>query len=112
MMNKVLEKIEASILFNLPLSKVKILIHPKSIVHGIVNYKDGNSIMLASYPDMKIPINYTLNWPRRTKTNFKNICLEKVKELSFFNPNFKTFPSLKVFKYFNDNELITVSSFH
>ena len=54
MMNKVLEKIEASILFNLPLSKVKILIHPKSIVHGIVNYKDGNSVMLASYPDMKI----------------------------------------------------------
>ena len=104
LMNKVLEKIEASILFNLPLSKVKILIHPKSIVHGIVNYKDGNSVMLASYPDMKIPINYTLNWPIRTKTNFTNICLEKVKELSFFNPNFKTFPSLKVFNYFNDNE--------
>ena len=83
LMNKVLEKIEASILFNLPLSKVKILIHPKSIVHGIVNYKDGNSVMLASYPDMKIPINYALNWPKRTKTNFTNICLEKVKELSF-----------------------------
>ena len=112
LMNKVLEKIEASILFNLPLSKVKILIHPKSIVHGIVNYKDGNSVMLASYPDMKIPINYTLNWPIRTKTNFTNICLEKVKELSFFNPNFKTFPSLKVFNYFNDNELDHSKLFH
>ena len=48
MINKVLEKIEASILFNLDLNKIDIIIHPKSIVHGIVNYKDGNSIMLAS----------------------------------------------------------------
>ena len=48
------------------------------------NYKDGNSVMLASYPDMKIPINYTLNWPIRTKTNFTNICLEKSKRIKFF----------------------------
>ena len=105
MMNKVLEKIEASILFNLDLSKIDIIIHPKSIVHGIVNYVDGNSIMLASQPDMKIPINYALNWPKRTQFNIKNICLKKIKDLSFFNTNFKTFPSLKLFKYLNNSKL-------
>ena len=105
MMNKVLEKIEAAILFDLPLSKIKILIHPKSIVHGIVNYTDGNSVMLASYPDMKIPINYALNWPNRSKTSFANISLDKVKELSFFNTNLKNFPSLTLFNHLNDGKL-------
>ena len=105
MINKVLEKIEASILFNLRLNKINIIIHPKSIVHGIVNYKDGNTIMLASYPDMKIPINYALNWPKRSQINIKNICLKKIKELNFFNPNLSIFPSLKLFKYLNDSKL-------
>ena len=105
MMNKVLEKIEASILFNLDLSKIDIIIHPKSIVHGVVNYVDGNSVMLASQPDMKIPINYALNWPKRTQFNIKNICLKKIKDLSFFNTNFKTFPALKLFKYLSNSKL-------
>ena len=105
MINKVLEKIEASILFNLELSRIKIIIHPKSIVHGIVNYVDGNSVMLASKPDMKIPINYALNWPKRSQFNIKNISFKKVKDLSFFDTNLKTFPSLRLFKYLNNSKL-------
>ena len=54
------------------------------------------SVMLASYPDMKIPINYALNWPNRSKTSFANISLDKVKELSFFNTNLKNFPSFNL----------------
>ena len=105
MINKVLEKIEASILFNLELNKIDIIIHPKSIVHGIVNYKDGNSIMLASPPDMKIPINYVLNWPKRRETSIKNICLKKIKDLSFYNTSINIFPSLGLFKYLTDKKL-------
>ena len=61
--------------------------------------------MLASQPDMKIPINYALNWPKRTQFNIKNICLKKTKDLSFFNTNFKTFPALKLFKYLSNSKL-------
>ena len=105
MINKVLEKIEASILFDLKLNKIDIIIHPKSIVHGIVNYKDGNTIMLASYPDMKIPINYALNWPKRGQSDFKKYMFKKNQGIKFFNTNLSIFPSLKLFKYLNDSKL-------
>ena len=81
MINKVLEKIEAAILFSLDLDKIDIVVHPRSIVHGVVNYIDGNSMMLFSKPDMKIPINYALNWPNRVKSNINNIDLKRLKIL-------------------------------
>ena len=61
--------------------------------------------MLASQPDMKIPINYALNWPKRSQFNIKNISFKKIKDLSFFDTNLKTFPSLRLFKYLNDSKL-------
>ena len=105
MINKVLEKIEAAILFSLNLDKIDIVVHPRSIVHGVVNYIDGNSMMLFSKPDMKIPINYALNWPNRVKSNINNIDLKKIKSLDFFNINTKKFPSLGLFKYLYDKKI-------
>ncbi len=104
MINKVLEKIEASILFNLELNKIDIILHPSSIVHGIVNFIDGNSIMLFSKPDMKIPINVALNWPKRLKTNEKCIDLKKISQLKFYDIKASIFPSLNLFNYLNNNK--------
>ena len=94
LINKLLEVIEASILFNLNLSSIKILIHPSSIVHGIVNFIDGSSHLIASKPDMKVSIGYALNWPDRLSTKVNNINFTNLKELKFYNPNLKKFPSL------------------
>ena len=105
MINKVLEKIEAAILFSLDFDKIDIVIHPSSIVHGVVNFIDGNSLMLLSKPDMKIPISCALNWPKRVKTNINSIDLKKIKKLDFFDINSKTFPSLSLFKYLYDNKI-------
>lgn len=115
MINKVLEKIEAAILFSLDLDKIDIVVHPRSIVHGVVNYIDGNSMMLFSKPDMKIPINYALNWPNRVKSNINNIDLKKIKNLDFFDVSSKKFPSLGLFKYlydkkFHHNRLIALNA--
>ncbi len=101
LMNKLLETIEASILFEIDLEKIKILIHPASIIHGIVNYIDGTTHMIGSNPDMKIPINYALNWPDRAEYNLKNIDLLNSKDLSFLKPDYKKFPSLKLKKIIN-----------
>ncbi len=106
MMNKVLEKVEAAILFGIDFKKINILVHPSSIVHGIVNYIDGNSQMLASKPDMKLPINYALNWPKRTELKINNINLKNIKSLNFFDINTKLFPSLKLFKYMNNTKTL------
>ena len=96
MVNKVLETLEASILFNINIEKINILIHPSSIVHGIINYIDGTSHMIASLPDMKLPINYALNWPKRSSSCVKNLDLQKIQHLSFYKPDYNKFPSLKL----------------
>ncbi|PPR27548.1 MAG: 1-deoxy-D-xylulose 5-phosphate reductoisomerase [Alphaproteobacteria bacterium MarineAlpha9_Bin4] len=105
MMNKVLEKIEAAILFSLDLDKIDIVVHPKSIVHGVVNFIDGNSLMLMSKPDMKIPINCALNWPKRLNVNIDCINLKKIKKLEFFDVTKKDFSSLEFFKYLYDKKI-------
>ena len=73
LVNKVIEVIEASVLFNLNLKQIDILIHPASLIHGIVNFVDGSSHLVASLPDMKVPISFALNWPDRSisKVKFK-----------------------------------------
>ena len=105
MINKVLEKVEAAILFNLNFNEIDIVIHPNSIVHCIVNFLDGNSLMLASKPDMKIPISYAFNWPKRISSNLASIDLRKIKKLNFFDINTKTFPALSFFNYLYNNEI-------
>ena len=82
LMNKFLETVEAAILFNLDLNKVKILIHPDSLIHGIVNFIDGTSVLIANKPDMQISISYALNWPNRKRTKFRNLDLSKIEQFN------------------------------
>ena len=96
LMNKILEVIEASLIFNLPISKFKIIIHPESLVHAIVQFNNGLSSMLYYVNDMKIPIINSLyqnfnNLPK--KQDFDKKYFQK---LSFYKPNFKKVPFLKI----------------
>ena len=92
MMNKALEVIEASVLFNLPSKKIKVLVHPESIVHGMVSTIDGNLIACMAVPDMRIPLLNVMTWPDREKNSFRPPILN---QLNFYNVN-KNFPSIKL----------------
>ena len=96
MMNKGLEVIEAFYLFNLPKSKIDVIIHPQSIIHSMVEFVDGSLISQLGYADMRIPISYALGYPDRLNSGFNGIDLTKVEKLTFFKPDLKKFPSLKL----------------
>lgn len=96
LMNKGLEVIEAHHLFNLPPEKIDVLIHPQSIVHSIVEFKDGSYIAQMSLPDMKGPIAYALSFPERLSSVMHPIDWEDLSTLTFFKPDNKTFPSLSL----------------
>ncbi len=96
MMNKGLEMIEAFYLFPIKKEQIKTIIHPQSIIHGIVNYEDGSSLAMMSSPDMKTPISYAINYPTREKTTVKNVDFTKIAKFEFFEPDFKKFPALKL----------------
>jgi 1-deoxy-D-xylulose-5-phosphate reductoisomerase len=97
LMNKVLEVIEASLIFNLPINKFKIIIHPQSLIHAIVEFKNGLASMLYHYNDMKIPIANSLYNNSYDYHNNDQKFLYK-NRLSFNDPNFKKNPSLKILK--------------
>jgi 1-deoxy-D-xylulose-5-phosphate reductoisomerase len=112
LMNKVLEVIEASLIFNMPISKFKIIIHPQSLVHAIIEFKNGLSSMLYHYNDMKIPITNSLynNSFNFKKTN--DICLS-LNKLTFNDPDIKKNPSLKILKFknlLNENGFILINA--
>ncbi len=96
MMNKGLEMIEAFYLFPLKKNQIKILVHPQSIIHGMVNYLDGSSLAMLSLPDMKVPISYALAFPNRMKIQHHKIDLIKINKLEFFAPDEKKFPAIKI----------------
>jgi 1-deoxy-D-xylulose-5-phosphate reductoisomerase len=96
MMNKGLEVIEAFYLFPVKKQQIKVLIHPQSIIHGIVNYNDGASLSMLSLPDMKVPISYALAFPNRMKINHQKIDLARVAKLEFFDVDLKKFPAFKL----------------
>ncbi|MDR3306376.1 MAG: 1-deoxy-D-xylulose-5-phosphate reductoisomerase [Endomicrobium sp.] len=96
LMNKGLEAIEASILFGVPIDKVEILIHPQSIAHSMVEYVDGSVIAQLSNPDMRLPIQYALTHPDRSKSNIKFLNLAEIGKLEFYKPDFNKFPCLKL----------------
>ena len=100
LMNKVLEVIEASLIFNLPINKFKIIIHPQSLIHAIIEFKNGLSSMLYHYNDMKIPIANSLydNFYNH-KNNDHNFLSQN--KLTFIKANSKRNPSLKVLKFKN-----------
>ncbi len=94
MMNKGLEVIEAFWLFGLPLEKIKVLIHPQSVVHSMVRYRDGSVIAQMGQPDMRIPIAYGLSWPERIDAGVGQLDLTQFAALSFSEPDFERFPCL------------------
>ena len=83
MMNKGLEIIEASLLFNLDPKQIKVLIHPESIVHTLVSFSDGSVISHMSNHDMRVAISYALSWPNRNNMDLKDLDLHNLKSLTF-----------------------------
>ncbi|MBV8133716.1 MAG: 1-deoxy-D-xylulose-5-phosphate reductoisomerase [Alphaproteobacteria bacterium] len=96
MMNKGLEIIEAHHLFQLPLDRVEVVVHPQSIVHGAVVYRDGSVLAQLGSPDMRTPIAYALAWPDRIETPTKRLDLTAVGRLTFEPPDERRFPALRV----------------
>jgi len=96
MMNKGLEVIEAFWLFGLPLEKIKVLIHPQSVVHSMVRYRDGSVIAQLGQPDMRTPIAYGLAWPERIEAGVAPLSLTQLAALSFNEPDLAHFPCLSL----------------
>ena len=96
MMNKGLEVIEAFWLFGLPLEKIKVLIHPQSVVHSMVRYRDGSVLAQLGQPDMRTPIAYGLAWPERIEAGVAPLSLAQLANLSFADPELERFPCLSL----------------
>ena len=96
MMNKGLEVIEASFLFQLPAEKIGVVIHPQSIVHSLVEFVDGSLLTQLGCPDMRVPISFALGYPERISSGVQGIDLTKHESLSFSNPNHALFPCLNL----------------
>jgi 1-deoxy-D-xylulose-5-phosphate reductoisomerase len=93
-MNKGLEMIEAKWLFNLKPEQVHVVVHPQSIIHSMVQFEDGSIKAQMGMPDMRVPIQYALTFPRRIKNNFPRYDFLKNNNLSFEEPDVKTFRNL------------------
>jgi 1-deoxy-D-xylulose-5-phosphate reductoisomerase len=96
LMNKGLEMIEAKWLFNLRPDQVRVVIHPQSIIHSMIQFEDGSIKSQMGLPDMKLPIQYALSFPRRIPNNFPRYDFRKPGTLSFEEPDTKTFRNLSL----------------
>ncbi len=94
LMNKGFELIEAVHLFDIPPSKIEIVIHPESIIHSMMQFIDGSVIAQMGLPDMKIPIQYALTHPGRTHLDQPRLDLAKISKMTFYKPDRKKFPAL------------------
>jgi 1-deoxy-D-xylulose-5-phosphate reductoisomerase len=94
MMNKGLEVIEAARLFDMPEDRIGVLIHPQSVIHGLVCYHDGSMLAQLGSPDMRIPIAHTLAWPSRIATPSPRLDLAALGRLEFSEPDLEHFPAL------------------
>lgn len=94
LMNKGLEMIEAKWLFNLEPSQIEVVIHPQSIIHSMVQFKDNSIKAQMGLPDMKLPIQYAMAYPRRIPNDFPRYNFAKSATLSFDPPDYKTFRNL------------------
>ena len=92
--NKGLEVIEAHFLFGLPYDRIEVIVHPTSIVHGVVRFRDGAAIAHLGYPDMRVPISYALTYPERAATPLPSLDLGAASPLEFFEPDVETFRML------------------
>ena len=98
MMNKGLELIAAFYLFPIDEDQIDIVIHPQSILHSMVAYKDGSVLAQLGSPDMRTPISYALAWPNRMETPAPQLKLDQIVNLSFQVPDTKRFPALRLAK--------------
>jgi len=96
MMNKAFEIIEAHWLFDIPVEKIEVLIHPESIVHSLVEFVDGSMIAQLGEPDMCTPIQYALTHPARAAGIARRLQLEELGQLTFERPNLETFRALSL----------------
>ena len=94
LMNKGLEIIEAMWLFDLPLEAIEVIIHPQSLVHGLVEFKDGHILAHLGVTDMTLPIQFALTWPKRVECPRARLDLAAMAKLSFAAPDFSEFPCL------------------
>jgi len=94
LINKGLEIIEAHWLFNVPYEKIKVVIHPQSVIHSMVQYKDGSVLAQLGCPDMKIPIQYAFTYPQRLTNFFPRLDFYQLEEITFSKPDFTKFPGL------------------
>lgn len=95
LMNKGLEVIEAKWLFNLDVSQIDVIVHPQSVVHSLVQFEDGSMKAQMGLPDMKLPIQYAMGYPRRLKNNFPRFDFLKYPMLTFEKPDTETFRNLE-----------------
>ena len=96
LMNKGLEVIEARWLFNARPDQIEVLVHPQSIVHSMVAYRDGSVIAQLGTPDMRTPIANVLAWPDRIEAGVRHLDLAQINDLSFYQPDFVRFPCLSL----------------
>ncbi len=94
MMNKGLEVLEAHFLFHIPYEQIKVVVHPQSMVHSLVQFRDGSLMAQLGAPDMRIPIQVALTWPDRLKLETKRLDLPTLAKLTFFEPDFNKFRCL------------------
>ncbi|MBO8126378.1 MAG: 1-deoxy-D-xylulose-5-phosphate reductoisomerase [Firmicutes bacterium] len=96
LVNKGLEVIEAHLLFQVPYDHIKVLVHPGSIVHSLVEFTDGSVLAQLGWPDMRLPIQYALTYPERLQTHLEPLDLLEVGRLEFEAPDTERFPGLKL----------------
>ena len=96
LMNKGLEVIEARWLFNVDAEKIDVVVHPQSIVHSLVQFEDGSLKAQMGLPDMKLPIQYALGYPKRIKNNFPRFSFMEYPNLTFEKPDRESFPNLSL----------------
>lgn len=96
MMNKGLEYIEARWLFNASATQMEVIIHPQSVIHSMVRYRDGSVLAQLGEPDMRTPIAHTMGWPNRIVSGVKPLDFFAMGELSFTAPDYQRYPCLKL----------------
>lgn len=98
LMNKGLEFIEAHFLFEMPVDKIQVVVHPQSMIHSLVEYIDGSLISQMGAADMAIPIAHALAYPQRVVSGAKSLDLTKMSALTFETPDLVAFPALQLAK--------------
>ncbi len=96
MMNKALEIVEARWLFDIDPSQIEVVIHPQSIVHSLVEFRDGSVMAQLGAPDMRVPIQYALTYPERPEGNARRLDLLEAKALTFQPPDLEKFPAIRL----------------